>query len=139
MTVRCKPVRARQRLRQRGVRHPAANAKPVYAFHSGAELAFATVNDDELGQRFFFAQQAAVLGWGQMAKPTFRKEDDYGFIAGVGTEMAYGVSKMFKKHAMYVSGSTLNSSASGNTSGGGLSSLVQWGTVTGFMNAAVDA
>lgn len=88
---------------------------------------------------FLCGQQAAVVGFGQMAKPTFRKEDDYGFITGTGVEMAYGVSKMFKKHAMYVSGSTLNSSASGNTSGGGLSSLVQWGTVTGFMNAAVDA
>jgi hypothetical protein len=46
---------------------------------------------------FLCGQQAAVVAWGQMAKPTFRKEDDYGFIKGVGIEMAYGVSKMFKK------------------------------------------
>ncbi len=87
---------------------------------------------------YLCGQQAAVVGWGQMAKPTFRKEDDYGFITGVGIEMAYAMAKMFKKHAMYVSGSTLNSGASGNTGGGGLNSLVQWGTVTGFFNAATD-
>ena len=89
---------------------------------------------------FLCGQQAAVLGFGQMAKPTFRKEDDYGFITGTGIEMAYGVSKMFKKHAMYIPGTTtLNSSGSGNVSGGGLSSLVQWGTVTGFVSAPTDA
>ncbi len=70
---------------------------------------------------FFCGQQAAVLGWGQMAKPTFRKEDDYGFITGVGTEMAYGVSKMFKKHPM--DGSNLK----------------QWGMLTGFVAAPLDA
>lgn len=70
---------------------------------------------------FLCGQQALVLGWGQMAKPTFRKEDDYGFIAGVGTEMCYGVSKMFKKHPF--DGSNLK----------------QWGVVTGFVTAALDA
>lgn len=70
---------------------------------------------------FLCGQQAAVLGWGQMAKPTFRKEDDYGFITGTGTEMAYGVSKMFKKHPM--------------TS----SDLKQWGIVTVFVSASADA
>jgi hypothetical protein len=89
---------------------------------------------------FLCGQQAATMAWGQMAKPTFRKEDDYGFIQGTGIEMAYGIAKNFKKHAMYIPGTTtLNSAASGNTSGGGLSSLVQWGTVTGFFSAAVDA
>ncbi|WJR67239.1 DUF4043 family protein [Neorhizobium sp. CSC1952] len=70
---------------------------------------------------FLCGQQAAVLGWGQMAKPTFRKEDDYGFITGVGTEMAFGVSKMFKKHPM--DGTNLK----------------QWGVVTCFVAAAADA
>ncbi|RMI21362.1 phage capsid family protein [Sinorhizobium meliloti] len=70
---------------------------------------------------FLCGQQAAVLGWGQMAKPTFRKEDDYGFIRGVGTEMAYGVAKMFKKHPM--DGTDLK----------------QWGLVTVFVAAAEDA
>ncbi|OAP40362.1 hypothetical protein AU381_00085 [Sinorhizobium glycinis] len=70
---------------------------------------------------FLCGQQAAVLGWGQMAKPTFRKEDDYGFITGTGTEMAYGIGKMFKKHPM--DGSDLK----------------QWGVATGFVAAAADA
>ncbi len=89
---------------------------------------------------FLCGQQAAVLGFGQMAKPTFRKEDDYGFITGTGVEMAYGVGKMFKKGSMYIPGtSTLNSSATGNNTGGGASSLIQWGMVTGFFQAVVDA
>lgn len=70
---------------------------------------------------FLCGQQAAVLGWGQMAKPTFRKEDDYGFITGTGTEMAYGTAKMFKKHPM--DGTDLK----------------QWGVVTAFVAAAADA
>ncbi len=69
---------------------------------------------------FLCGQQALTLGWGQMAKPTFRKEDDYGFIKGVGTEMCYGVSKMFKKHPY--DGSNLK----------------QWGVVTGFVAAPLD-
>lgn len=70
---------------------------------------------------FLCGQQAAVLGWGQMAKPTFRNEDDYGFIQGVGTEMAYGTAKMFKKHPM--DGTALK----------------QWGVVTHFVSAALDS
>jgi len=69
---------------------------------------------------FLCGQQAAVFGWGQMAKPTFRKEDDYGFITGVGIEMAYGVAKMFKKHP--------------NTG----TFLKQWGVATGFFASAAD-
>lgn len=66
---------------------------------------------------FFCGQQAAVVAWGQMAKPTTRKEDDYGFITGEGIEMAYGIAKMFKKHPM--DGTNLK----------------QWGMVTGFFSA----
>lgn len=69
---------------------------------------------------FLCGQQAAVFGWGQMAKPTFRKEDDYGFITGTGIEMAYGVGKMFKKHP--------------NTG----TALKQWGVATGFYASASD-
>jgi N4-gp56 family major capsid protein len=69
---------------------------------------------------FLLGQQAAVFGWGQMAKPTFRKEDDYGFITGVGIEMAYGVGKMFKKHP-YTG-----------------TALKQWGMVTGFFASSSD-
>lgn len=69
---------------------------------------------------FLCGQQAAVFGWGQLAKPTFRKEDDYGFITGTGIEMAYGVGKMFKKHP--------NNSTT----------LKQWGVATGFFASASD-
>lgn len=69
---------------------------------------------------FLMGQQAAVLGWGQMAKPTFRKEDDYGFLIGVGVEMAYGMGKMFKKHP--------------NTA----TTLKQWGVATGFYATSAD-
>lgn len=70
---------------------------------------------------FLCGQQAAVLGWGQRPKPTFRKEDDYGFIKGVGTEMAYGAAKMFKKHP------------------NDASTLKQWGVVSVFVAAPQDA
>lgn len=70
---------------------------------------------------FLCGKQAAVCAWGQMAKPTFRKEDDYGFVSGVGVEMAYGCGKMFKKHPM--TGTALK----------------QWGVVTGFYSAALDS
>ena len=56
---------------------------------------------------------------GQMAKPTFRKEDDYQFITGTGIEAAYGISKMFSK------------AQTG-------SALVQWGMATGFFASAAD-
>lgn len=69
---------------------------------------------------FLCGQQAVAMAWGQMAKPTFRKEDDYGFVTGTGIEMAYGVAKMFKKHP---------------NSG---SNLKQWGVATGFFASAAD-
>lgn len=68
---------------------------------------------------FLCGQQAAVMAIGQMPKPTFRKEDDYGFITGTGIEAAYGVSKMFKKPQVG-------------------SKLVQWGVATGFFASAAD-
>jgi len=70
---------------------------------------------------FFCGQQAAAFAWGQMAKPTFRKEDDYQFITGTGIEMCYGVGKMFKK----VPGEGTD--------------LLQWGVVTGFFSAPLDS
>jgi len=69
---------------------------------------------------FLRGQQAAVFAWGQMAKPTFRKEDDYGFITGVGIEMAYGISKMFKRHPYTAT------------------TLKQWGVVNGFFACSSD-
>jgi hypothetical protein len=69
---------------------------------------------------FLCGQQAVAFCWGQMAKPTSRAEDDFGFIQGVGIDMAYGVAKMFKKHP--------------NTG----SNLVQWGLATGFFATSGD-
>ena len=69
---------------------------------------------------FLCGQQAAAIAYGQMAKPTFRKEDDYGFITGTGIEAAYGVGKIFKTHPKAGT------------------KLVQWGVATGFFNSATD-
>jgi hypothetical protein len=69
---------------------------------------------------FLCGQQAAAMCWGKMAKPTFRKEDDYGFISGTGIEMCYGVVKSFTKHPMTGS------------------NLVQAGVVQGFYSSSSD-
>lgn len=71
---------------------------------------------------FMCGQAAAAVAYGQMVKPTFRKEDDYGFITGTGIETAYGVAKMFKKHPQT-----------------GTQKLIQWGVATGFFYAPQDA
>lgn len=63
-------------------------------------------------------QQAAAWCWGKMPTPTFRKEDDYGFIRGVGIEMAYGIGKIAKLDA--------------------LNNFKDWGTYTGFFAAVAD-
>lgn len=68
---------------------------------------------------FLCGQQALAMAIGQMAKPTFRKEDDYGFVTGTGIEAAYGIGKIFKKPQ------------SGTK-------LVQWGVATGFFASATD-
>jgi hypothetical protein len=70
---------------------------------------------------FLCGQQAVALGWGQMARPTFRKEDDYDFIQGTGIDMCFGVVKMYSFHT----------GAPGN-------SLVQSGVVTGFYSSSAD-
>jgi hypothetical protein len=59
-----------------------------------------------------------------MAKPTFLKEDDYGFVTGTGIQMAYGVAKMFKKHPHPESTAATK--------------LVQWGVVTGYFAGLGD-
>jgi hypothetical protein len=88
---------------------------------------------------FLCGQQAATHAIGRAIKPTFRKEDDYGFVSGTGIETAYGVAKNFKSHAMYIPGTTTLNSASTAALGGGESSLVQWGVVTGFFSAQTDS
>ncbi len=85
-----------------------------------ASLLTAGASSTRVEPYFLVGKQALVCAYGQMMKPTFRKEDDYGFIRGTGVECAYGVSKMFKKHP------------SAGTK------LVQWGMVTGFVSAAAD-
>lgn len=72
---------------------------------------------------FLCGQQAAAFCWGQMAKPTFLKEDDYGFVTGTGIQMAYGIAKMFKKHPL------------GSQAG---TKLKDWGVVTGYFYGASD-
>lgn len=69
---------------------------------------------------FLCGQQAVAMAIGQMAKPTFRQEDDYQFVKGVGIEMAYGIEKMFKRHPK--TGTALK----------------QWGIATGFFASASD-
>ena len=69
---------------------------------------------------FLCGQQAASFAIGQMPKPTFRAEDDYGFVTGTGIEMAYGVVKNYKKHPKTGT------------------ALVQWGVATGFFASASD-
>lgn len=64
-------------------------------------------------------QGAAAWCWGKMPTPTFRKEDDYGFIRGAGIEMCYGVGKIAKLNA------------AGN--------FRDWGVYTAFLAAVGDS
>lgn len=68
---------------------------------------------------FMCGQSALAMCWGQMPMPTFRKEDDYGFIRGTGIKMAYGIGKIAKKNAAGY--------------------LKEWGIFTGFFAATADA
>ncbi len=73
----------------------------------------------QIAPAFLCGQMAQAWCWGKMPKPTFRKEDDYGFIRGVGVEMCYGIGKVMKK------------TAAGN--------LREWGVYTAFLAAQADA
>lgn len=73
----------------------------------------------QVAPAFMCGQQAMAWCWGQMPLPTFRREDDYGFIRGVGIEMCYGVAKVFKKTPA--------------------NNLREWGVFTGFFAAVADA
>ena len=46
---------------------------------------------------FMCGRNAVALAWGQMPRPTERKEDDYGLLIGRGIEAVYGVGKVFKR------------------------------------------
>jgi Protein of unknown function (DUF4043) len=73
---------------------------------------------------YLCGQNAVALPWGQMPKPTERREDDYQFVVGRGVEMVYGVAKVFRKIPM-------ETVVSGNR-------LVQWGQVTGYVVSPPD-
>jgi hypothetical protein len=68
---------------------------------------------------YFCGAQALGIAWGQMPRVTRRKEDDYEFIDGVGTESLYSVEKL-----RYV------------PPGG--SSAVDYGMITGLFATAAD-
>jgi Protein of unknown function (DUF4043) len=86
----------------------------------GGNLLLAGASSARVEPVFLCGQQAVAIAYGQMAKPTFRSEDDYGFIKGVGIEAAFGIAKMFKKHPK--AGTALK----------------QWGVVTGYFASASD-
>jgi hypothetical protein len=72
----------------------------------------------QVAPAFLCGQGAVAWCWGEMPTPTFRKEDDYQFIRGVGVEMCYGVGKIAKLNA------------AGN--------FKDWGCYTGFFAAVAD-
>jgi hypothetical protein len=70
---------------------------------------------------FVCGQNALALAWGQMPRPTERREDDYGFLIGRGVEMVFGVGKVFKADPLTPT------------------KLVQWGMVTVYVASVDDA
>jgi hypothetical protein len=72
----------------------------------------------QVAPAFMCGQGAQAWCWGKMPTPTFRKEDDYGFIRGAGVEMCYGIGKIAKLNA------------AGN--------FKEWGIFTGFFAAVPD-
>ncbi|MDR3487091.1 MAG: DUF4043 family protein [Bradyrhizobium sp.] len=84
------------------------------AFYAGAGNSGINV-----GPCFLVGQQSQAWCWGRMPSPTFRKEDDYQFLRGVGIEMAYGIGKIAK----------LNPT----------NNFKEWGTFTAFLAAVGDS
>jgi hypothetical protein len=72
----------------------------------------------QVAPAFLCGQGAQAWCWGKMPTPTFLKEDDYQFLRGAGTKMAYGVGKIAKLNA------------AGN--------FKEWGVYTGFFAAVAD-
>ena len=68
---------------------------------------------------FLCGQGAMAWIWGRMPLPTFRREDDYQFIRGVGVMMAYGMKKIAK----------LNPT----------NNYKEWGIFTGYFGSAADS
>ncbi len=76
----------------------------------------------DVAATFLCGQNAVALGWGQMPRPTERREDDYGMLIGRGVESVYGVGKVFTKRDPTVPNSD----------------LIQWGIVTIFVASEPD-
>jgi hypothetical protein len=68
---------------------------------------------------FLCGQGAMAWIWGRMPLPTFRREDDYQFVRGVGVMMAYGMKKIAK----------LNPT----------NQYKEWGVFTGYFGSAADS
>jgi hypothetical protein len=85
-----------------------------YVAQTWTSLLTAGATNVRVNPVFLCGQSAISFAWGQMAKPTFLKEDDYQFYTGTGVEMCYGIGKTFKK--VPKTGTALK----------------QWGVVTGF-------
>lgn len=76
----------------------------------------------DVAPSFYCGQNAMALAWGQMPRPTERREDDYQFLIGRGVEMVYGVGKVFRA----------------DPSRGTNQKLKQWGVVSVFTAAEPD-
>lgn len=72
---------------------------------------------------FMCGQQALGIPWGRMPTPTFRREDDYQFVKGVGVKMCYGVGKLASKFV---------------EEGGTSEPLKDWGVFTTYVASASD-
>lgn len=73
----------------------------------------------QIAPAFLCGQGAMAWVWGRMPLPTFRREDDYQFIRGVGVMMAYGMKKIAKLNP------------TGN--------YKEWGVFTGIFASAADS
>lgn len=82
----------------RGVIHVEVPEIDEYTEDTWTTLATAGADSNAVYPVFFCGQSALAFCIGQMPRPTFRKEDDYGFIDAAGIEMAYGIAKIFRKY-----------------------------------------
>lgn len=78
----------------------------------------------DVAPSFMCGQNAMALAYGQMPRPTERKEDDYGFLIGRGVETVYGVGKVFRANPPNAPAPTAK--------------LQQWGVVTVFTASEPD-
>jgi hypothetical protein len=96
--------------------------------------AAATGGTTDVSPMFLCGRNAVALAWGQMPRPTERKEDDYSFLIGRGVEAVYGVGKVFKRNPGLTAGDA-TFTAGAHTGGG---RLVQWGVATAFVASTPD-